>query len=120
MHFSAIATGILVLTVSLKSSAIPTDARELFLLRTLGAKLSDKVTKDQYAWSISFGKLSLMSGIIYPFWRLGSSASLCLISHFVELGFEPLMLYLSITFLTIVLGLAQGRKIIKSNLQWRS
>ncbi len=110
MAFFSIATGILVLISSLIISKYQR-MKESILLRTLGASSSivSKINTLEYFF---LGSLASLSGILLSFLATG------LLSRFVfELPFraafkEAILVYLAITFLTILLGWLNGRKIV--------
>lgn len=111
MAFFSIVTGILVLISSLIISKYQR-MRESILLRTIGAS-SGTVSKINTLEYFFLGSLASLSGILLSF------LATFLLSRFVfELPFrgayeEALMIYLSITLLTVILGWLNGRKIIK-------
>ncbi|MFN3803000.1 ABC transporter permease [Belliella pelovolcani] len=110
MAFFSIATGILVLISSLIISKYQR-MRESILLRTLGAD-SATVRKINTLEYFFLGSLASLSGILLSF------VATFLLSKFVfELPYrgayeEALLVYVSLTLLTIVLGWLNGRKII--------
>jgi len=110
MAFFSIATGILVLISSLIISKYQR-MRESILLRTLGAS-SAIVTKINTLEYFFLGSLASMSGIILSFLATWLLSEFVFNIQFRGAWLEALMLYLSITFLTIVLGWLNGRKII--------
>jgi putative ABC transport system permease protein len=110
MAFFSIATGILVLISSLIISKYQR-MRESILLRTLGAS-SAIVTKINTLEYFFLGSLASMSGIILSFLATWLLSEFVFNIQFRGAWLEALMLYLAITFLTIVLGWLNGRKII--------
>ncbi len=110
MAFFSIATGILVLISSLIISKYQR-MRESILLRTLGAS-SAIVTKINTLEYFFLGSLASMSGIILSFLATWLLSEFVFNIQFRGAWLEALMLYLAITFLTIVLGWMNGRKII--------
>jgi putative ABC transport system permease protein len=111
MALFSMVTGILVLISSLIISKYQR-MRESILLRTLGAS-SGTVTKINTLEYFFLGSLASLSGILLSF------LATFLLSKFVfELPFrgayeEALIVYVSITLLTVILGWLNGRKIIK-------
>lgn len=111
MAFFSIITGILVLISSLIISKYQR-MRESILLRTLGAD-SGTVNKINTLEYFFLGSLASLSGVLL------SLLATFLLSKFVfELPFrgayeEAMIVYISITFLTVVLGWLNGRKIVK-------
>jgi putative ABC transport system permease protein len=110
MAFFSIATGILVLISSLIISKYQR-MRESILLRTLGAS-SAIVTKINTLEYFFLGSLASLSGIILSFVATWLLSEFVFDIQFRGAWLEALMLYLAITFLTIVLGWLNGRKII--------
>jgi putative ABC transport system permease protein len=110
MAFFSIATGILVLISSLIISKYQR-MRESILLRTLGAS-SAIVTKINTLEYFFLGSLASLSGIILSFLATWLLSEFVFNIQFRGAWLEALMLYLAITFLTIVLGWLNGRKII--------
>ncbi len=110
MAFFSIATGILVLISSLIISKYQR-MRESILLRTLGAG-SSTVRKINALEYFFLGSLASLSGILLSF------LATFLLSKFVfQLPYrgayqEALIVYLTLTLLTILLGWLNGRKII--------
>jgi putative ABC transport system permease protein len=110
MAFFSIATGILVLISSLIISKYQR-MRESILLRTLGASsaIVSKINTLEYFF---LGSLASLSGIILSFGATWLLSEFVFNIQFRGAWLEALMLYVSITFLTIVLGWMNGRKII--------
>jgi putative ABC transport system permease protein len=111
MAFFSIATGLLVLISSLMISKYQR-MKESVLLRTLGAQspLVSRINTMEYFF---LGSLASLSGIVLSF------VAVALLSHFVfRLNFTPalleaLLLYLSITLLTVIIGWLNGRNVVK-------
>ncbi|WP_339870232.1 FtsX-like permease family protein [uncultured Algoriphagus sp.] len=110
MAFFSIATGILVLISSLIISKYQR-MRESILLRTLGASsaIVSKINTLEYFF---LGSLASLSGIILSFGATWLLSEFVFNIPFRGAWLEALVLYLSITGLTIVLGWLNGRKII--------
>lgn len=110
MAFFSIATGILVLISSLIISKYQR-MRESILLRTLGAS-SAIVTRINTLEYFFLGSLASLSGIILSFLATWLLSEFVFNIQFRGAWLEALSLYLAITFMTIVLGWLNGRKII--------
>lgn len=110
MAFFSIITGILVLISSLIISKYQR-MRESILLRTLGASsaIVSKINTLEYFF---LGSLASLSGIILSFGATWLLSEFVFKIEFRGAWLGALGLYLSITFLTIVLGWLNGRTII--------
>ncbi|MFD2033278.1 ABC transporter permease [Belliella marina] len=110
MAFFSIATGILVLISSLVISKYQR-MRESILLRTLGAD-SGVVGKINTLEYFFLGSLASLSGIVLSFLATYLLSRFVFQLPFRGAYFEAFIVYASITFLTILLGWLNGRKII--------
>jgi putative ABC transport system permease protein len=110
MAFFSIATGVLVLISSLMISKYQR-MRESVLLKTLGAQspLISKINTLEYFF---LGSLASLSGIVLSFIAVALLSQFVFNLNFVPAFQEALMLYVVITFLTVIIGWLNGRNVI--------